>query len=410
MKLNPLIIIKTILLLFITVGLGLTLFMIIQEVKIIGAYFVSVAFILVPGIIWYGITYGFTVSERALKKRMQRQESVSFDKDGIAYTLPLSGTRLLISWATIETVIYTNHPSDENTRFVFLLTQPPMQVKTEDKPLWINTLSPFLHANKVVVKDDCRNFQEIPEMLEKYLGNINLIDLSKDPRKGTLISSKTTIKNNIIETEEHWRVNNNYETEKVIYDRHNRAFEQVMNIKKYNVNSSTQSANPLVIALYSFITQNENSDSDFWTQGGGFDDIYYRLLKFEEEDWNSLKDDLENWSYDQLELFCEGLLNVEYYRTHYSEKEIGNIENRFTVIPVLLAMEAAIGVINGNIEEFLKVYFPVVDAKSIKISNSITNLKKWNDNYTGWVNLKTGANVKSPFTETIDIAYNKVYG
>lgn len=86
-----------------------------------------------------------------------------------------------------------------------------------------------------------------------------------------------------------------------------------------------------------------------------------------------------------------------------------NLENRFTVIPVLLAMEAAIGVINENIEEFIRIYFPVVDAKSIKISNSITALKKWNDNYTGWVNLKTGANIKSPFTETIDNAYNKVY-
>lgn len=406
MKLNLFIIIKTILLLFISVGLGLTLFMIVQEVKNIGEYFVSVALIIVPGIILYGLTFGFTIAERRVRKQIQRQESISFDDKGIAYTLPLSGTRLLIDWTMIETVIYTNYSFDENARFIFLLLQPSIQERTEEDPLLINTLSQFSLGNKVIVKDDCRNFSEIPKMLEKYLGNINPIDSTKDPGKGKLVSSKTNIKK--IEAEEQWNRKNHYETEQVIYDRHNRTFEQVMNIKKYHVTSATQSANPLVVALYSFITQNENRDSDFWTQGGGFDDIYYRLLKFDEEDWNSLKNDLENWSYDQLELFCEGLLNVEYYRTDYSENEIGNIENRFATIPVLIAMEAAIGVINENIEEFIKVYFPVIDAKSIKISNSITALKKWNDNYTGWVNLKTGANVKSPFTETIDKAYKEV--
>lgn len=383
--------------------------MVIKEVKIIGAYLVSVSFIVVPGLILYGITYGFTISERTLRKQIERQESVSFDNARIAYTLPLSGVTLFINWTTIETVIYTHYSFDENARFIFHLTQPPMKTRTGDTPLWMNILSPFSSGNRVTIKDDCRNFQEIPKMLEKYLVHINPVDLTKDHRKGNLLSSKTTIKKNTIETEEQWRANNNYETEKVIYDKHNRTFEQVMNIKKYRVTSAIQSTNPLVVALYSFIIQNENVDSDFWTQGGGFDDIYYRLLKFEEEDWNSLKNDLGNWSFDQLELFCEGLLNVEYYRTDYSENEIGNIANRFTVIPVLLAMEAARRVIIENIEDFIKVYFPIVDAKSIKIRNSITALKKWNDNNTGWRNHETGAIIKSPFTETIDKAYKKVY-
>lgn len=297
MKLNPLTIIKIILLLFISVGLGLTLFMIVKEVKIIGAYLVAVSFIVVPGIILYGITFGFGISEKTIRKQIERQESVSFDNDGIAYTLPLFGATLFINWTTIESVIYTNCASNENARFIFHLTQPPMQPRTEEKPLWINMLFRFSSGNKVIVKDDCRNFQEIPKMLEKYLGNINPVDLTEDHRKGTLLSSKTTIKNNTIETEEHWSINNNYETEKIIYDKYNRTFEQVMNLKKYKTTSATKSTNPLVVALYVFIVKNENVDSDFWTQGGGFDEIYYSLLKFDEEDWDSLKNDLENWSF-----------------------------------------------------------------------------------------------------------------
>lgn len=409
MKLNPFIIIKAVLLLFVTIGLGLTLFMIIKEVKIIGAYFVSVSFIVVPGIIWYGITFGFTISEKTLRKQIERQESVSFDNDGIAYTLPLSGVTLFINWTTIETVIYTNYEFNENARFILHVTQPPTQMNTEDDPLWIDMLSPFLYENRVTIKDDCRNFKEIPKKLEQYLVRVNPVDLTKDHRKGILKSSKTTIKNNTIETEEQWRINSNYETEKVIYDKHNRTFDQIMNIKKYKVTSATQSTNPLVVTLYEFIVKNENVDSDFWSQGGGSDEIYYSLLKFDEGAWSSLKEDLRNWSFFQLELFCEGLMNVDYYKTDYSENEIDNLANRFTVIPVLLEIEAAVGVIIQNIEDFIKVYFPIVDAKNIKIINSIAALKKWNDNNTGWRNHKTGAIIKSPFTETIEKAYEKVY-
>ena len=215
MKLNPFIIIKLFLGLFVCIGLGMAIFMVMQEVKIIGAYIVPGLFILFPGLLLYGLTFGFKISEKTIKKQAARQESVTFDNNGISYKLPLFQTIQFINWKTIETVIYTNYQSDDNAQFVFYLTQPPIQTMTEN-PWLINRLFPFALRNRkeVAIEDDCKYFEEIPKMLEKHLVNTNPIDLTEDYRKGTLLSSKTTIKNNTIKTEEHWKPNNNYEREK----------------------------------------------------------------------------------------------------------------------------------------------------------------------------------------------------
>ena len=230
MKLNPFIIIKLFLGLFVCIGLGMAIFMVMQEVKIIGAYIVPGLFILFPGLLLYGLTFGFKISEKTIKKQAERQESVTFDNNGISYKLPLFQTIQFINWKTIETVIYTNYQSDDNAQFVFYLTQPPIQTMTEN-PWLINRLFPFALRNRkeVTIEDDCKYFEEIPKMLEKHLVNTNPIDLTEDYRKGTLLSSKTTIKNNTIKTEEHWKPNNNYEREKVIYDKYNRTFKQMKN-------------------------------------------------------------------------------------------------------------------------------------------------------------------------------------
>ena len=232
MKLNPFIIIKLFLGLFVCIGLGMAIFMVMQEVKIIGAYIVPGLFILFPGLLLYGLTFGFKISEKTIKKQAERQESVTFDNNGISYKLPLFQTIQFINWKTIETVIYTNYQSDDNAQFVFYLTQPPIQTMTEN-PWLINRLFPFALRNRkeVAIEDDCKYFEEIPKMLEKHLVNINPIDLTEDYRKGILLSSKTTIKNNTIKTEEHWKPNNNYEREKVIYDKYNRTFKQIKQMK-----------------------------------------------------------------------------------------------------------------------------------------------------------------------------------
>jgi len=202
--------------------------MIIQDVKIVGAYIVSVLFILFPGIILYGLNFGITISEKTNKKQAERQENVTFDKNGIWYKLPLFDTTQFINWKTIETVIYTNYQFDDNAQFIFHLTHPPVQTMTEN-PWLLNRIFPFALKNKreVTIQDDCRNFHEIPKMLETYLVNTNTIDLTTDYRKGTLVSSKTTSNDNTIRIEEYWKPNNNYERENVIYDKYNRSFEQI---------------------------------------------------------------------------------------------------------------------------------------------------------------------------------------
>ncbi|WP_027388658.1 hypothetical protein [Chryseobacterium gregarium] len=228
MKFNPFIIINLLLGLFIGIGLGLTVFMILQDVKIIGAYIVSVLFILFPGTLLYCLNSGFSVSEKTVKKQAERQEHVIFDANGIWYNLPLFDTTQFINWNIIETVIYTNYQSDDHAKFIFRLTKPPVHTMTEN-PWFLNKIFPFALRNKkeVTIEDDCKNFREIPKMLETYLTNTNPIDLNADDRKETLLSSKTTGKNGTVRTEEHWKPDNNYERERIVYDKYNRNSEQI---------------------------------------------------------------------------------------------------------------------------------------------------------------------------------------
>ncbi|EDM37948.1 hypothetical protein PBAL39_16024 [Pedobacter sp. BAL39] len=228
MKLNPFLVIKLVLAIFIMAGLGLTVFLVMQDVKIVGAYLVSGLFILVPGMILYGLTFGFRNSEKTTRKQAEKQESVTFDPKGISYELPLFDTTLYIDWTNIEAVLYTNYQSDDNAEIIFHLIQPPRQTMAEN-PWFLNRIFPlrFSYRKEITIADDCKNFGQIPAMLEKYLVHVEPIDLTEDYKRGTLLSSKTAIKNDRIRTEQHWQPNHNYEREKVIYDKYGRTFQQI---------------------------------------------------------------------------------------------------------------------------------------------------------------------------------------
>lgn len=176
---------------------------------------------------------------------------------------------------------------------------------------------------------------------------------------------------------------------------------------KQKETSFTRSSNNLVLELYSFILKNENFDSDFWTQGNGFEDIHWILFKFHGNDWNDLNSDLEKWTSFQIELFCNGLLCADYYKLDYNEDEIENIENRFAIIPKLLRIGEMEGEISNNIGDFISIYFPKINSKNTEVINSIKELKKWNESQHR-INRETQERVKSPFTETIENAYKKV--
>lgn len=177
--------------------------------------------------------------------------------------------------------------------------------------------------------------------------------------------------------------------------------------QKYKDRCYTKSTNYLVLKLYSFILEHEKWDSDYWKGGGGIEEMDRMLFEFDEDDWNSLNDDLPNWSINQLDLFCNGLLCVDYYKKDFSEDEISNLENRFGILPVVLIIGNSNSAISDNIEDFLKFYFPVINTKDIKVINSIIELKKWNDSVF-YTNRETGKLVSSPFTKTIENAYQSI--
>ena len=125
-------------------------------------------------------------------------------------------------------MLYTNYQSDDHAEFIFYLTQPVEQTVAEN-PGILNRIFKPRSGNKteVTIADDCKNFHQIPEMLEKYLVHINRIDWTEDANRGTLLSSTTKIQDNGVRIEEHWKPKENYEREKVVYDRYHRTFQEI---------------------------------------------------------------------------------------------------------------------------------------------------------------------------------------
>ena len=73
---------------------------------------------------------------------------------------------------------------------------------------------------------------------------------------------------------------------------------------KYIANSKTKSTHEAVLEVYAFILENENSDSDYWTVGGGNNRLVMILeYQTQEADWIELDSDLDNWTTGQLEIF-----------------------------------------------------------------------------------------------------------
>ncbi|MGE8426668.1 MAG: hypothetical protein ACN6O7_02285 [Sphingobacterium sp.] len=232
MKFNPFLVIKLLLGLFICIGVGLTLFMIIHGAKVVGAYVVSGLFTLFPGIILYGMTIGFRVSEKTIQQQITLQESVTSDHKGLSHQIPLLKTTQFIPWETIETVVYSNYHSDDRAQFNLHLTQPAFQLRSANPGWTAKVLLPLIKkSKKVIIDDNCINFREIPQMLEKYLSPVTPLNMNEVHGKGTLISSNTIIRNNTIQIEEYWKPKPNFEPEKVIYDRYNRTIDELKQSK-----------------------------------------------------------------------------------------------------------------------------------------------------------------------------------
>ncbi|TPD70648.1 hypothetical protein [Flavobacterium microcysteis] len=105
--------------------------------------------------------------------------------------------------------------------------------------------------------------------------------------------------------------------------------------QKYKENCKTESSNPVILELYSYILKNEAIDSEVWTVGGG-NDAVVRILEhyFSDEDWKELEPELENWTTNQLEIFTECI--VEGSAESDSDDLNSTIMNRFYLLKKLL--------------------------------------------------------------------------
>lgn len=58
-----------------------------------------------------------------------------------------------------------------------------------------------------------------------------------------------------------------------------------------------------VVVVYEIIVEDENSDTDYWSSVGG-EAVNFKLADFTNEDWSKLKEDLINWTSQQIEILC----------------------------------------------------------------------------------------------------------
>lgn len=110
--------------------------------------------------------------------------------------------------------------------------------------------------------------------------------------------------------------------------------------------------NPKVLELYGFIKRNENSDSDYWSCGGGDEELIFHLdYYFTDTDWKDLEADLINWPIGRLELFAYCIMNgisyspdelvriIKEYGTENTMISWKGINRRFELILPLLEID-----------------------------------------------------------------------
>jgi hypothetical protein len=145
--------------------------------------------------------------------------------------------------------------------------------------------------------------------------------------------------------------------------------------QKYIKNCKTESSSSAVLKLYSYILQNENSDSDYWTEGSGNNDVVKILENyFSENNWKELENDLDNWTTFQLEIFTECILEGTGYED--DDKEFSTIENRFILLLKLLKIAKERGINKNQISVGLSKNIEFLDkCHKITIEN-ITEIAK----------------------------------
>ena len=77
--------------------------------------------------------------------------------------------------------------------------------------------------------------------------------------------------------------------------------------KNFRVHSKTKSQNSKVLGVYDYLLKNEYIDSDYWSLGGGSQEIQNKLNSFSDKDWEDLKDDIINWNENDRDILIESV-------------------------------------------------------------------------------------------------------
>lgn len=85
--------------------------------------------------------------------------------------------------------------------------------------------------------------------------------------------------------------------------------------KDYRVHSKTKSNNLKVLELYNHLLKYQYWDSDYWTLGGGNQELLTRLTGYNEIDWEDLNKDIINWSLNDKDILIEALSDE--YEAYY---------------------------------------------------------------------------------------------
>lgn len=68
-----------------------------------------------------------------------------------------------------------------------------------------------------------------------------------------------------------------------------------------------QIRNQKVNSVHEYILKNELKDSDFWSIGGGNNEIQSILNTFDKEDWDELKNEVQKWKGENISLVIESV-------------------------------------------------------------------------------------------------------
>lgn len=178
--------------LFSIVGFALIYFAVRQQwdVGFLGWLTISL-FTFFPLIVLYGIWFGFSFSEKEQRRVEERKDKLFADQRGITIEMPLFDKQCIIDWHTIETVTHYNYIVSSDfiefhQGFKFYLNTVPTYT-TYDKRWWLNKWFDKESKSKIInVTSETRGYQEIPEMIQKFLVLEAAIESCKGPKSDLL--------------------------------------------------------------------------------------------------------------------------------------------------------------------------------------------------------------------------------